>query len=74
MDTVLIEFTTVNKSGTERFLLPLRETCLLGENKKGCCVMVNDGCVYDVVNAYDDVKKTLAEAGIKIVSLPVPVE
>ena len=74
MDNVLIEFTTVNKIGKERFTLSLHDVCLLGESKKGCCIMANDGSVYDAVNVYDDVKKTLADAGIKVISLPVPNE
>ena len=74
MDNVLIEFTSVNKSGKERFILPIHDVCLLGESKKGCCVMANDGSVYDVVNVYDDVKKKLVDANIKVISLPVPIE
>lgn len=72
MDIVLVEFTTVNKKGVERMLLPLQDVCLLGETKDGCCVVGNDGCVYDALNVYDVVKKTLLDNGIKVVSLPVP--
>lgn len=74
METVLVEFTSVNKYGKERFLVLLQDVCLLGETKNGCCVMINDGNVYDCANVYDDVKKLFSDNGIKVVSLPIPVE
>ncbi len=70
MDIVLVEFAAVHKNVAERFILPIHQTCLIGETKTGCCVMASDGCVYDTINDYDDVKKFLADAGIKVVSLP----
>lgn len=72
MDIVLVEFTTVNKRGVEQYIVPLRDAILLGRTKDGCCVQTNDGCVYDAINDYDDVKKTLVDNGIKVIELPVP--
>lgn len=72
METVLVEFTSVNKYGKERFLVSLQDICLLGETKNGCCVMINDGNVYDCANVYDDVKKLLSASGITVIYLPVP--
>lgn len=69
----LIEFTTVNKHGVERFLLSIDDAILLGETKNGCCVQRrDDGCVFDAVNSYDDVKKVLVANGIAVIELPVP--
>ncbi len=72
MDIVLVEFTTANKKGEEKFILSLQDICLLGKTKDGCCVMTNDGCVYDALNAYDDVKKMLADNGINVMTFPTP--
>lgn len=71
---MLVEFLSANKSGKERFTIPLQDICLLGETKKGCCVLSNDGNIYDVVNTYDDVKNALEHAGIAVLTVPVPVD
>lgn len=73
MGVVFVEFTTVNKYGVERYLLSFKDVVFLGETKNGCCVQREcDGCTYDVINAYNDVKKTFVDNGIKVIDLPIP--
>lgn len=67
----LVEFVTVTKAGVEQFVLPIEDIAFLGVTKNGCCVQKRDGCTFDAVNAYADVKSTLSALGVTIVAVPV---